>query len=139
MTVNYTHLASCYCTTSVPGFYQYRPILYAGSCETIMTKLELASRFIQKITIKLRCRCKLELLRSVLSIRISICRRGYENYCKIICFSIYLKYDFYFFFHLSICVWFLNYIAVGKINNLRHNVAEARRYFDISAKLSGHY
>lgn len=47
MAVNYTYLASCYCTTSVPGFYQYRPILPAGSCETVTTKLELASRFIQ--------------------------------------------------------------------------------------------
>lgn len=47
MAVNYTYLASYYCTTSVPGFYQYRPILPAGSCETVMTKLELASRFPQ--------------------------------------------------------------------------------------------
>ena len=38
MAVNYTYLASCYCTTSVPGFYQYRPILPIESCEIVTTK-----------------------------------------------------------------------------------------------------
>lgn len=57
ITINLSHgcwlYLSCfllYCTTSVPGFYQYRPIQSAGSCKTVTTKLELAACFIQATT-----------------------------------------------------------------------------------------
>lgn len=74
---------------------------------------------------------RLNFAKYITDIDISIYKRGCKNYYKIICISVHLKYDFYFFFQLSICVFFPPIYQLQGNKWFRHNVTEAKRHFDI--------